>query len=250
MQAASGSSSSSPASTRLVHEVLLPREVDSLKMRFAEALRAAQEAVAIEAFKARGKQQAKRDGGGRSKAGNHHHHHYHQPPPNGLDRKHFKALVLQLFRESRDAGHEPSSSDLDRAFDLAADEQAREGARTVDEEGFVRLYASVKKGEVSGLGGSSALLSSRGGSVVQSVFRGLLHLGGAGGQDGGGAGAYDAADGRRAAHYELIPDHLDGYRQALRANMDQEGRLSEKGLRLCLQRRPHVSWDCFALFFF
>ena len=213
-------------STDLVHDVLLPREVVSLKARFADALSAAREEVAVEAFKMRGKHGL--SGGKQFR------------PPDGLDRKHFKQLVLQLFRESRDGGSEPSSGDLDRAFHLADEDSIG----TVDEDGFVKLYASVKKGEVRGLG-DMALFSSKG--MMQSMMKSLqnagtfIQLGASDDHAGGGHTARTSAQDQREAHYELIPDHLDGYRQALKADMDEYGKLSEAGLQLCLQRRPHLA---------
>ena len=69
----------------------------------------------------------------------------------------------------------------------------------------------------------------------------FIQLGASDDHAGGGHTARTSAQDQREAHYELIPDHLDGYRQALKADMDEYGKLSEAGLQLCLQRRPHLA---------
>jgi len=62
----------------------------------------------------------------------------------------FKKLINLVCRDNK--GKIPKDKDLDAVFDLADDDNSG----TVDCEEFLKLYASVKKGEVKGLGSKKA----------------------------------------------------------------------------------------------
>ena len=132
--------------------------------------------------------------------------------------KAFTKLVQELTAEA--GMPKPTKKDLVLAFEIADED----GSGTMNLTEFLQLFAAIKKGEIQGLGGTSAfeMVGKIAGNAAAALGR---------------SGMEQRSEEMNA---DLIPDHLDGYREAIKSEMDSEGRLTEGGLMMALGRRPHL----------